>query len=154
MPGRRPTRKEQPAKGTTGASGSGAGLIDARIAELGGWRGAMLARVRKLIRAAEPDVVEDIKWRKPTNPAGVPVWSRDGIICTGEVYKDHLRLTFAKGGQLQDPHHLFEPTPPERARRWMLLREADELDEAAFQALVRQAALLNAAPRGRRRSRP
>jgi hypothetical protein len=79
--------------------------IDARIAKLGDWRGAVLGRVRAIIKAADPDVVEDVKWRKPSNPAGVPVWEHDGLICTGETYKDKVKLTFANGAALKDPAH-------------------------------------------------
>src|SRR5271157_5016980 len=82
-------------------------LIDARIQELGDWRGEMLFRLRALIKQADPNVVEEVKWRKPSNPAGVPVWYHDGIICTGETYKNHVRLTFAKGASLEDPKGLF-----------------------------------------------
>ncbi|MHB1710100.1 MAG: DUF1801 domain-containing protein, partial [Acidimicrobiales bacterium] len=82
-------------------------VIDAMFADLGDWRGTMLSKLRALIKQADPDVVEELKWKKPTNPAGVPVWSDDGMICTGEVYKDHVKVTFAKGASLEDPHGLF-----------------------------------------------
>ena len=82
-------------------------LLDARIRELDDWRGSMLSRIRILIKQADPEVVEELKWRKPTNPAGVPVWSHDGLICTGETYKDHVKVTFAKGASLKDPSRLF-----------------------------------------------
>ena len=93
-------------------------LIDAMIKELGDRRGAMLARVRSLIKEADPEVVEEVKWRKPTNPAGVPVWSHEGIICTGETYKDKVKMTFAKGASLEDPSSLFNASLEGNARRW------------------------------------
>jgi hypothetical protein len=118
-------------------------LIDARIAELGDWRGEVLAHVRDLIRQAEPDVVEEIKWRKPSNPLGVPVWSHDGIICTGETYRDKVKLTFAKGASLDDPAGLFNASLGGSTRRAIDLREGDELDEDAFRSLIREAAARN-----------
>src|SRR5919205_1057469 len=92
-------------------------LIDARIAELGDWRGETLARIRKLVREADPDVVEDVKWRKPSNPGGVPVWEHAGVICTGETYRDKVKLTFAKGAALADPARLFNASLDGNARR-------------------------------------
>jgi hypothetical protein len=112
-------------------------LIDARIAELGDWRGETLARVRALIKQADPDVVEEWKWR------GVPVWSRDGIICTGESYKKVVKLTFAKGASLADPARLFNSSLDGNVRRAIDIREAQVVDESAFMALVRQAVALN-----------
>src|SRR5437868_1506582 len=126
---------------------SAADLIDARIAGLGDWRGAVLARMRTLIRAADPEVVEEVKWRKPSNPAGVPVWSHDGIICTGEVYKGYVKLTFDKGASLEDPAGLFNASLEGATRRAIDIGEGETVDEAAFQALVREAAALNAARR-------
>lgn len=123
---------------------SAAALIDAKIAELDDWRGRTLARVRDLIRAADPDVVEEVKWRKPTNPAGVPVWSHGGIICTGEVYKDKLKLTFAKGAALLDPTRMLNAGFGGSVRRAIDIREGDELDAEAFKDLVRAAVALNA----------
>jgi hypothetical protein len=117
--------------------------IDARIAGLGDWRGTTLARVRALIKQAVPDVVEEIKWRKPSNPAGVPVWSRDGIVCTGETYKDKVKLTFARGAAVPDPTGLFNAGFG-GTRRAIDLREGDDLDERAFTTLVRAAAAVNA----------
>ena len=114
-------------------------LIDARIRELGDWRGATLARVRALIRAADPDIVEEVKWRKPSNPAGVPVWSHDGILCTGETYKDKVKFTFMHGASLDDPAGLFNAGFGGGTRRAIDLGEGDDVDAAAFQALVRQA---------------
>ena len=114
-------------------------LIDARIRELGDWRGATLARVRALIRAADPDIVEEVKWRKPSNPAGVPVWSHDGILCTGETYKDKVKFTFMHGGSLDDPAGLFNAGFGGGARRAIDLGEGDDVDADAFKTLVRQA---------------
>ena len=120
-------------------------LIDAKIAELGDWRAATLARVRALVREADPQVVEEVKWRKPTNPAGVPVWSHDGIVCTGEVYRDKVKLTFAKGAALDDPAGLFNASLDAGTRRAIDLFAADEVDAEGFRALVRAAVKLNAA---------
>ena len=124
---------------------SAAKTIDRIIDELGDWRGETLARVRGLIRQAEPDVVEELKWQKKSNPLGVPVWSREGIICTGETYKDKLKLTFAKGASLQDPDALFNASLDAKVRRVIDLHEGDDLDPKAFKALVRAAAEANAA---------
>jgi hypothetical protein len=114
-------------------------LISARIAELGDWRGKTLAHVRKLIKAADPKVVEEWKWR------GVPVWSDGGIICTGESYKAVVKLTFAKGAKLKDPKRLFNSSLEGNTRRAIDLKEGDKLNEAAFKALIREAVALNAA---------
>lgn len=108
-------------------------LIDARIAELGDWRGEMLARIRRLIKAAEPDVVEEWKWR------GVPTWYRDGMLCTGETYKDKVKVTFAQGAELPDPTGLFNASLGGEVRRAIDLHEGDDLDERAFKELVRAA---------------
>ena len=119
-------------------------LIDARIAALGDWRGKALARVRKLIREADPDVVEEVKWRKPSNAMrGVPVWSHAGIICTGETYKDKVKMTFARGAALEDPSGLFNTSLEGNARRAIDIRETDKIDEAALKNLVRAAVALN-----------
>ena len=118
-------------------------LIDAKIAELGGWRGKMLARVRKLIREADPQVVEAVKWRKPSNPSGVPVWEHDGIICTGETYKDKVKLTFDKGASLDDPKGLFNSSLEGNVRRAIDIHEGEAIDEKALKALVRAAVALN-----------
>jgi len=122
---------------------SPAALIDAKIASLTDWRGKTLARVRALIRDADPDVVEEVKWRKPSNPAGVPTWSHGGILCTGETYKDKVKLTFAHGAALDDPSRLFNASLDAGTRRAIDLRESDALDEAAFKALIRAAVALN-----------
>jgi hypothetical protein len=124
---------------------SASALIDRRIAELADWRGRTLGRVRALIRRADADVVEEVKWRKPSNPLGVPVWSHDGILCTGEVYKDKVKLTFAKGASLPDPAGLFNASLDGNARRAIDLREGDEIDPGAFEALIRAAVARNTA---------
>ena len=115
--------------------------------KLSDWRGEMLARIRRLIEEAHPDVVEEVKWRKPSNPAGVPVWSHDGIICTGETYKDKVKLTFAKGASLADSTGLFNASLDGGARRAIDLREGDKIDAMAFQALIRAAVALNVSGR-------
>jgi hypothetical protein len=109
----------------------------------GDWRAAMLQRVRALILAADPEIVEEVKWRKPSNPAGVPVWSRGGIICTGETYKDKVKLTFAHGAALDDPAGLFNASLDAGTRRAIDIREGETLDESAFKALIRAAVALN-----------
>jgi hypothetical protein len=114
-------------------------MIDAKIAALGDWRGEILAQVRQWILEAAPRVVEEIKWRKPTNPAGVPVWSRSGVICTGEVYKDKVKLTFATGAALPDPCGLFSAGLDGGTRRAIDLRQGRSLDRQAFVALIRAA---------------
>src|SRR3954447_15834692 len=119
-------------------------LISKRIAELGDWRGEMLSRMRKLIQEADPDVVEEWKWVKPTTP-GTPVWSHDGIICTGETYKAVVKLTFAKGASLKDPTRLFNSSLDGHVRRAIDIHEGEDVDESAFKALVRQAVALNRA---------
>jgi hypothetical protein len=119
--------------------------IDAIIAKLDDWRGPVLARMRRLIREAEPDVVEEIKWRKSTNPGGVPVWSHGGIICTGETYKGKVKLTFAKGAKLPDPAGLFNSSKGGNTMRAIDISEGMEIDEAAFKALVRAAVGFNGA---------
>ena len=118
-------------------------LIDEHVRALGGWRGAMLARLRTLIRDADPEVVEAVKWRKPSNPMGVPVWEDHGMICTGETYKDKVKLTFARGASLADPAHLFNSSLDGGTRRAIDFHEGDEVDEAAFKSLVAEAAGLN-----------
>ena len=112
-------------------------LISNRIAELGDWRGETLGRMRKLIKEADPDVVEEWKWM------GTPVWSHDGIICTGESYKNAVKLTFAKGASLKDPAHLFNSSLEGNVRRAIDIHEGEEVDESAFKALVRQAVAAN-----------
>ena len=107
------------------------------------WRAELLARIRALIEEADPDIVEEVKWRKPSSPDGVPVWSHDGIICTGETYKDKIKLTFAKGASLEDPSGLFNSSLEGNTRRAIDLRADDELDPDALKALVREAVALN-----------
>lgn len=116
--------------------------IDGRIESLGDWRGKTLARVRALIHQADPDVVEEWKWKKATNP-GVPVWSHDGMICTGESYKNAVKLTFFRGAQLKDPKHLFNSSLEGNARRAIDFHEGEAIDEPAFKALIREAVKLN-----------
>ena len=118
-------------------------LIDARIEELGDWRGKVLSRIRTLIKQAVPEVVEEVKWRKPSNPAGVPVWYHEGIICTGETYKNHVRLTFAKGASLKDSKGLFNADLKGNTLRAIVINEDDKVDEEAFSTLIRAAATLN-----------
>jgi hypothetical protein len=125
-------------KGAPDEAGSPSELIDARIRELGDWRGETLAHVRALIQQADPDVVEEWKWRNP-------VWSHDGIICTGESYKSVVKLTFAKGASLDDPSGLFNSSLDGNVRRAIDIREGERLDEKAFEALIRSAVALNAA---------
>jgi hypothetical protein len=109
------------------------------------WRADTLARIRRLIREADPEAVEDVKWRKPSNPAGVPVWEHAGLICTGETYKNYVKLTFARGAELDDPAGLFNAGFGGNTRRAIDIREGDAIDEAAFKALVREAAAANVA---------
>ncbi|MGH7651635.1 MAG: DUF1801 domain-containing protein [Gemmatimonadaceae bacterium] len=127
--------------------GSDSRLLDARIRELGDWRGETLAQVRRLIKEADPNVVEEMKWKKASNPAGVPVWSDDGMICTGESYKSAVKLTFAKGAQLKDPKRLFNSSLEGGTRRAIDLHEGDEIDETAFKALIREAVASNQSSR-------
>ena len=121
--------------------------IDEKLRSLGDWRGAMLAKVRRLIREADPQVEETVKWRKPSNPHGVPVWEHDGIICTGETYKDKVKLTFAYGASLGDPSKLFNSSLEGGTRRAIDFREGGEVDEDAFKALIREAVARNAGHR-------
>ena len=126
-------------------------LIDARIAALADWRGETLARVRSLIREADLEVVEEVKWRKPSNSMlGVPVWSHAGIICTGETYKAAVKLTFAKGASLKDPSGLFNASLEGNVRRAIDIHEGDEIDEKALRALIRAAVALNISARANR----
>ncbi|QKK08700.1 MAG: DUF1801 domain-containing protein [Planctomycetota bacterium] len=136
-------RKPSPRNTAAPDSLSGSDLIDERLASLPDWRGETLARIRTLIKQADPGVTEEIKWRKPSNPAGVPVWSHGGILCTGETYKDKVKLTFAKGAALEDPAGLFNASLDGNTRRAIDLREGDKLKAAAFKALIREAVALN-----------
>ena len=126
-------------------SPSAAEQIDAKIAALGDWRGETLARMRRLIHEADPGVVEQIKWRKPTNPAGVPVWEHGGIICTGDAFKGYVKITFGKGASLPDPAGVFNASLAGNAMRAIDIREGDAIDEAAFKELFRAAVAQNLA---------
>jgi hypothetical protein len=132
---------------------SPAALIDAKIASLGGWRGALLGRLRALIKAADPDVVETVKWRKVSNPLGVPVWEHAGILCTGETYRDKVKLTFARGAALADPAGLFNASLDAGTRRAIDFPEGATIDETAFKALIRAAVALNTAAEAARPAR-
>ncbi len=124
-------------------------LISNRIADLGDWRGNTLSRMRALIKQADPDVVEEWKWVKPTNP-GIPVWSHDGIICTGESYENVVKLTFGKGASLKDPARVFNASLDGHVRRAIDIHEGEAVDESAFKALVRQAVALNRSGKSKR----
>ncbi len=120
--------------------------IDTRVLDLGDWRGDMLSRIRALIKEADPEVVEEVKWRKPSDSMlGVPVWSHDGIICTGEVYKNVVKMTFLKGASLKDPSRLFNSSLEGKVRRAIDFHEGDKLDEEALKALIGEAVALNEA---------
>ena len=119
-------------------------MIDERIKELGDWRGEMLSQIRTLIKQADPEVVEEWKWVKPTNP-GTPVWSHDGLICTGETYKNVVKMTFAKGAALEDPSGLFNSSLGGNTRRAIDFHEGEKIDEEALKALIREAVALNEA---------
>jgi hypothetical protein len=133
-------------KSGAGQGQSASELISGRIAELGDWRGETLSRMRELIKEVEPDVVEAWKWR------GTPVWEHDGMICTGESYKEVVKLTFFKGASLQDPAGLFNSSLEGNTRRAIDIREGEEIDESAFKGLVRQAIILNGSAKPRRAS--
>jgi hypothetical protein len=124
---------------------SGSEAIDEKLRTLGDWRGALLARLRRLIREADAEIVEAVKWRKPSNPLGVPVWEHDGILCTGETYTDKVKLTFMFGASLADPKGLFNSSLDGGTRRAIDFHEGDELDETAFKALIRAAVARNSA---------
>jgi hypothetical protein len=136
-----PMKKSTSAATKAKATASPSKLIDARIKELGDWRGETLARIRALIKQAVPDVVEEWKWM------GTPIWEHGGIICTGETYKDYVKTTFAKGASLEDPSGLFNSSLEGNARRAIDFRKGDKIDEKAFKALIRAAAALNASKR-------
>jgi hypothetical protein len=137
-------------KATPQPAGDAARRIDARIDELRDWRGDTLSRVRALIHQADPDVVEDVKWVKPTNPHGVPTWSHDGLVCTGEVYKAYVKLTFAHGASLADPDGLFNASLDGGTRRAIDIRERDTLDGPAFKALFRAGTAFNTGRKSRK----
>lgn len=136
------------AKGHDGGGASASAQIDARIAVLGDWRGETLARVRGLIREADPEAVETVKWRKPSNPEGVPVWEHSGILCTGETFRDKVKLTFAEGASLEDPSGLFNASLEAGVRRAIDIREGEEVDAEAFRALIGAAVAFNLARGG------
>jgi hypothetical protein len=137
-------KKSKRGANETKAGPSPARLIDARIKQLGDWRGETLARVRALIKQADPDVVEEVKWRKPSNAMlGVPVWEHAGIICTGETYQAVVKLTFAKGAALKDPSGVFNSSLEGNVRRAIDIHEGDTINEKALQALIRAAVALN-----------
>jgi len=127
------------------AKESGSAAVDAKIASVAGWRGDMLAKLRRIVREAAPGITEEVKWRKASNPLGVPVWEHDGIICTGETYKAAVKLTFAYGASLEDPSRLFNASLEGGTRRAIDFREGDRINEKALKALVRAAAAFNAA---------
>ena len=142
------SKKEVSVTGQQADSASASKMIDERIRELDDWRGSVLKRMRKLIHEAAPEVVEEWKWQKATSP-GTPVWSRDGGICTGETYKEVVKLTFFQGASLKDPAHLFNSSLEGKTRRAIDIREDDEIDEAAFKKLIRAALAFNVAKRKR-----
>jgi len=125
-------------------------LISTTISDLGDWRGETLSRMRTLIKQADPDVVEEWKWKKPSSP-GVPVWSHQGMICTGETYKNVVKLTFFKGASLEDPARLFNSSLDGNARRAIDIHEGEEVDGSAFKALIREAVALNASGKAKPR---
>src|SRR4249919_2053660 len=135
-------------KGGSQKSKSPSQLIDARIKDLGDWRGKMLSRLRTLVKEADPEVVEEWKWR------GVPVWSHDGLICTGETYKNVVKMTFAKGAALKDPSGLFNSSLDGNVRRAIDIHEGEEVDESDFKALVRQAVALNSSGKSKPSKKP
>ena len=154
---RKPAKSAKTAKSAKAAKKSSAGsAIDARIQELGDWRGKTLEKVRRIIQKADPEIVEEWKWAKPTSP-GVPVWSHDGIICTGETYKSVVKLTFAKGASLDDPSGLFNSSLEGKVRRAIDIHEGEAIDETALADLIREAAAANlakASARSRKSQRP
>ena len=137
-------KKSSSRKVESASSQSASSIIDARIQSLGDWRGEMLSRLRALIKEADPEVVEECKWVKPSNPWGVPVWSHNGILCTGESYKSAVKLTFAKGAALDDPAGLFNSSLDGNVRRAIDFHEGDKVNEKALKALIRAAVALNA----------
>jgi len=132
---------------------SASAFIDAKINELADWRGRTLAKVRAIIHEADPEIVEERKWMKPTNP-GTPVWSHAGIVCTGETYKNAVKLTFARGASLQDPSGLFNASLDGNVRRAIDIREGEKMDERAFKELIRAAVAFNLQGKSKRRPNP
>ena len=139
-------RNPESLRGKEGKGGESQ-LIDARIRELRDWRGETLARIRILIKQTDPEVVEEVKWRKPSSPGGVPVWSHAGMICTCETYKNVVKLTFARGASLADPSGLFNSSLEGNTRRAIDFHEGDKIDEKALTALIRAAVALNTSVR-------
>jgi hypothetical protein len=145
-------RVEPGAEATRGTGKAASRLIDERIQSLGGWRAETLAEVRRMIHEADPDIMEECKWIKPSNPLGVPVWSHAGIVCTGEAYQQVVKLTFARGASLEDPRGLFNASLEGNTRRAIDIREGEVLDAEAFKALIQAAVaenLRSSAPRSR-----
>lgn len=136
-------KKSGSSKTESASRASASNEVDARIQELADWRGAMLAHLRTLIKQADPEVVEECKWKKPSNPRGVPVWSHDGIICTGETHKSVVKMTFAKGAFLDDPAGLFNSSLEGNLRRAIDFHEGDKVNEKALKALIRAAVAFN-----------
>jgi hypothetical protein len=132
------------------ANGEASRLIDQRIRDLGGWRGETLARMRALILEADPELTEECKWIKPTNPLGVPVWSHAGIVCTGEAYTKVVKLTFARGARIPDPSRLFNSSLEGNTRRAIDIHEGEKVDAGAFKALVKAAVAQNGPPAKKR----
>jgi len=135
------------------SSKSASASIDAKIKMLGDWRGKTFAHLRQLIHDADPEIVEECKWVKPSNPSGVPIWSHDGIVCTGETYKQAVKLTFARGASIPDPKKLFNSSLEGNARRAIDFREGDRINEAAFRQLIRAAVAANLAARAERKGK-
>jgi hypothetical protein len=149
----KPKAKSKPRQSATKSKsapkrGTASRLIDERIRSLGDWRGETLAEIRRLIHEADPDIAEECKWVKPTNPLGVPVWSHAGIVCTGEVYKEVVKLTFARGASLEDPRGLFNSSLEGNARRAIDIREEEALDAESFKALIQAAVAENLRHKG------
>ena len=147
----KPTRRKKVE--TVRANITDSAKITRRIEDLGDWRSETLAHIRQLIHEADPGIVEECKWVKPSNPSGVPVWSHDGIVCTGESYKQVVKLTFARGASIEDPKKLFNSSLEGNMRRAIDLREGDGIDEAAFKQLIRAAVAANQAARAQRAGR-
>jgi hypothetical protein len=140
---KKPAKKAAKKAAKIEGRGPASGIISARIRDLGGWRGETLARMRALILEADPEMIEECKWVKPTNPWGVPVWSHEGIVCTGEAYKQAIKLTFARGAAIPDPSRLFNSGLEGGTRKAIDIREGEKVDAGAFKALVRAAVTLN-----------
>jgi hypothetical protein len=150
LPGWIPGQQEGPVRKPGKSQGKAGGPIDRRIRDLGGWRGETLARMRALILEADPEMTEECKWVKPTNPSGVPVWSHAGIVCTGEAYKNVVKLTFAKGARIPDPSRLFNSSLEGNTRRAIDIHEGEKVDAVAFKALVKAAVAENGPPAKKR----